>query len=57
MTVFGQKWLYSGKYGFIRLKLLYLEKSCIRSKLMYLGKGGCFRGKVDVLGKKWFYSG
>ena len=56
MVVFGQKWLYSGKSGFIWAKLLSLDESCcIRAKWLYSGnivvfkQSGCIRAK-------WFYS-
>ena len=41
MVVFGHKWLYSEKGGFIPAKWLYLDRS------------GCIRVKVDVFGQKW----
>ena len=45
MTVFGRKWLYSGKSG------------CIRAKVDVFVKSGCIRAKVVVFGQKWLYSG
>ena len=41
MVVFGQKRLYSEKFGYIRAKWLYL------------GKSGCIQAKVVVFGRKW----
>ena len=50
MVVFEQNWLYSGK-SCIRARLLYLGKSgFIRAIRLYLGKIGCIRAK-------WLYSG
>ena len=47
MVVFGQKWLYLGKW-------FYSGKSgCIWAKWLYWGKNGSIRAKVVVLGKKW----
>ena len=40
MIVFGQNWLYSGKSG------------CIRAKVVVFGKRGCIWAKVVVLGQK-----
>ena len=42
MVVIGQKWLYSGKSG------------SFRAKLVLIGQKMLFLGKVDVLKKKWF---
>ena len=44
-VVFGQKWLYSGKNGLIREKVVVFEQS------------GCIRAKVVVFGQKWMFSG
>ena len=39
VVVFLQKWLYSGKSGFVLALLLYSGKSgCIRARWLYLGK-------------------
>ena len=49
MVVIGQNWLYSGKIG------------CIRTKMVVFGQGGCFRASVFVFGQsscipaKWCY--
>ena len=57
MVVFGQKWLHSGKSGFIQAKLLYSDK------VVVFGQIGCIRAKwwysvmVVVFGQKWLYSG
>ena len=46
MVVFGQKWLYSGKSGFIRAKRSFLGKiGCIFEKSLS-------SGKVDEFGQK-----
>ena len=50
VVVFDQKWLYSGKIGFIRAKVFALEQSgCIWAKVVVLGKSECIR-------QKWFNS-
>ena len=56
MIVFGQKWLYSGKIGCIRAKVvLFGQSGFIRDiwlysgKLVYSGKSGCIQAK-------WLYS-
>ena len=36
--VFGQKWLYSGKSG------------CVRARIVVFGQSGCNRDKVVVFG-------
>ena len=43
MDVFVQKWLYSGRSG------------GIREKVVVFGKSGCIRAKVTLFGKKWLY--
>ena len=43
--LFGQKWLYLGKSGFIR------------AKQAVFGQSGCIRAKVFVFGQNWLYSG
>ena len=45
VVVFGQKWLYSGKSG------------CIRVKVVVFGQRPCIRAKVVVVEQKWLYSG
>ena len=71
MVVFGQKWLYSGKSGFIRAQVVLFRQKCLYlgkvvvfgQKWLYSDKSGCIRTrwlylkKVVVFGKKWFYSG
>ena len=49
MVVFGQKWLYWGKSGCIRAKVVVLGQ-----KWLYSGKSGCIRAKVVVLGQGCF---
>ena len=44
MVVFGQKWLYSGKSG------------CVRVKVVVVGQSGCIRPEVLVFGQKRLYS-
>ena len=70
MVVFGQKWLYSSRGGFIPAKWLYSVKvvvlgqgGCIRSKrvvfgikVVVFGQSSCIRAKVVVFGQKLFYS-
>ena len=49
MVVFGQIWLYSGKSGCIREKVVvFRQHACIRRKWLYSGK------VVVYLGKNWF---
>ena len=51
MDVFGQKWMYSGKRGCSRAKVIvFLQSGCIR-------QSGCTRVKVVVIEQKWLYSG
>ena len=71
MVVFGQKWLYSGKSGFIRAKVVVFGQcGCIRAKCLYSEKviafgqkwfysckSGCFRAKVVAFEQKRLYSG
>ena len=46
VVVFGQKWLYSGRW-------LYSGKVVVfGQKLLYSGKSGCIRAKVVVLGQR-----
>ena len=50
VVVFGQKWLYWDKSGYIRVKgLLYSGKVAV------FGQSGGIRTKVVVFGQKWFY--
>ena len=44
MVVLGQKWLYSGKSG------------CIRAKVVVIGQNGCIQAKVVEFGQKILYS-
>ena len=51
MNLFGQKWLYSGKSGFIRAEVVLSgQTGCIWATFLYLGKSGCSRAKVVVFG-------
>ena len=43
MVVFGQKWLYSGKSG------------SNRAKVVLLGQYGYIPAKMVVFGQNWFY--
>ena len=43
MVVFGQKWLYLGKSG------------SFRAKVVVFGQNRCIRAKVVLFGKKWLY--
>ena len=45
MVVFGQKWLYLGKW------LNSGKSDCIRAKVVVLGKSGCIRAKVVIFRK------
>ena len=57
MTVFEQKWLYSGKRGCIWSQLLCSGKSsCIRAKWLYLSKVVVF-GQSACIGANWLNSG
>ena len=57
-VLFVQKWLYSGKRGSIRAKVVVLGKNgCIWAKLLYSVKSGRNRAKVVVFGQMWLYSG
>ena len=51
MVVYGQKWLYSGKSGCIRVNLLYMDKFGCHAQ------NWLFSCKVVVFWKKWLYSG
>ena len=43
--MFGQKWLFSGKSG------------CVRGKVVVFRQNGCFGAKVVVFGQKLLYLG
>ena len=43
MVILGQKWLYSGKNGYIWTKVIVFGK-----KIVLFGKTGCIREKVVV---------
>ena len=47
MVVFGQKFIFSGKSGYIRALWLFEQDCYIRAKWLY-------SGKVVVFGQKWF---
>ena len=58
MVVIGQKWLYSGKSGFIWAIMLYSGKNgCIRARWLYLVIIGSDQAKKVVFGQKWLHSG
>ena len=64
VVAFGQKWLFSGKSGCIRIKdVVFGQSGCIRVKLVFFVQKGLYSGKWLYLGKsssiieKWFYSG
>ena len=49
MVVLGEKWLYLGKSGCIRAKVLvFVQSGCIRAKWLYSDKSGCIREKKVV---------
>ena len=49
VVVFGQKWLYSCKSGFIRAKtVVFGQKVLYSGKWLYFSKGGCIGAKMDV---------
>ena len=63
MVEFGQsgliraKWLYSGKRGCIRAKVVFIRVKCLYSgRMVVFGKIGCSRGKLIALGQEWLYS-
>ena len=64
MVIFEQKWLYSGKSGCSRAKVVVLRKKvvllgqtgCIQSNDVVFGQKWLYSGKVVVFGQKWFYS-
>ena len=50
-------WLFSGKSGSIKAKVVVLRKGCcIRAKWLYSGKNDCNRGKIVVFGEKLLFS-
>ena len=56
MLVFGQKWFYSDKSGYNRVKVVVFGKGgCIRAKWMSSGKTGCIRVKRILSEKSWFF--
>ena len=47
MLVFGKKWFYSEKSGFIRAKWLYsINSGCIGAIVVVFEQSGCIRAKV-----------
>ena len=55
MVVFGQKWLYSGKSGCNRAKVVVIRLGCciresgwIRAKVVVFGQSSCVRKEVVV---------
>ena len=58
MVVFGQKWLYSGKSGCVRAKVVVFEKIvCIPGMWLYSGKVVVFGKKIVVIRQNCPYSG
>ena len=56
MVLFCKKWLYSGKSGSIRAKVVVFgQNGCIRAGLLYLSKSGFIRAKVVVFVQKRLY--
>ena len=66
VVLIGEKWLYSGKSGCIRVKWLYSDKvvvfkqsGCSREKALVFGQSSSIRakwlysGKVDVFEQMW----
>ena len=59
VDVFGQRWLYSGKSGFIRLRMVVFGQKLFYSgkyfflgqKLLYSGKSGSIRAEAVVFGQ------
>ena len=46
VVLFGQNWLYSGKSGSNRAKVvLFGQSGSIRAKVVVFGQSGCFRAK------------
>ena len=64
MVVFGQKWLYSGKSGCIRAKVVVLKQSgsnqakmLYSSRVVVFGQKKLYSGKSVCIWAKWLYSG
>ena len=60
MVEFSQKWLYSGKSGCIRAKVVLIGQTVrVRTKVVVFGQGGCIRlmwlssDKMVVFRQKW----
>ena len=51
VVVFWQKWLNSGKSGYI------LQSDGFLAQCFYSSISGCIRAKIVVFGKKWLYLG
>ena len=52
VVLLGQKWLYSGKSGGIRAKVVVvLQSGCILEKLLYSGKSSFIWQSVCILAK------
>ena len=49
MVVFGQIWLYLGKFVFLG------KIGCIWENCLYLGKTVLFSHKIDCIPEKWLY--
>ena len=63
VLVLGQMWLFSGKSGCIRAKVVvFVQRGCFRTKWLY-SESGCIPAKVVVLGQSdciranWLNSG
>ena len=52
VVVFGEKWLYSGKIGWLRAKVVVFGQKWLCS-----GKSGCIRAKLPPYRSKWLHSG
>ena len=49
VVVYGQKWIYPGKIGFIRAKVVdFGQGDCIWAKVNEFGQSGCTRAKAVV---------
>ena len=64
MFLIGQKWLYLGKKGSIRAKVVVFEKVVVRvhkwffrAKKVVFAQKRLYSSKVVVFGQKWLYSG
>ena len=52
MDLFGQKWIYSGKSGFFRAKVVVFgQGGCIWEKVNEFEQSGFIRSKVVVFGQ------